>query len=712
MSTKSRGASVAKGAVADTKSEIAAPSAAPAAAPSAAAVRGAASPVGLLQPSGQHSSFTGRSGHLASKAARREEAAPRPTNQPSGQQSSPTGTKQPHGQKSSPLGRSGPTGAGQRIRNNVKQMRVIEGEVGRVPVDLERRLQFAEKIAVISQRSEDHARPNATSLRVDMGDLTDMGRLAEREFDRRKLDDYIVVRDYPGVRVKWRVGDLLGIESVDDESRLMPWEAGADIVPPPFVAATVEAREAAAAAETAAAKTAKKAAQAAKNPHISVDGGRDRNFSPRRTPVDASDSDRRPTASQPASVAALWPAKQPFGEKRPHGQHSSPLGRSSLPASNADLRGETAPRPATQPYGAKRPYGRPDRNVDRRDRRERSPDHNHRGTHARVGGRGDDRRTPQGRFAPEGYFAGRGDDSPHRAALLAGGLPRGLAGRAHRFDNRPPVNGSYGQRSSPTGDAGRDWFAASAAASAAAADEGIHEVAGYAPFDDAHMRQEEARRDRERALAATEGANGQHPMHMRDYAPAFASDLTAPASPSYTWSTDSDTRSRTAVSPAYRPSAPPHAASLPLVGSPSYAPSSPSYAPSSPSYAPSSPSYAPSSPSYAPTSPSYAPSSPSYNISAAPPSYSPTSPSHSPTSPSSTVPSYAYAPSSPSHPPYYAPPTHAPYRAPASPSYAPSSPSYAPTSPEYAPVAHSKAPPRPRPPSPSYAPLSPPLTNI
>jgi hypothetical protein len=43
-----------------------------------------------------------------------------------------------------------------------------------------------------------------------------------------------------------------------------------------------------------------------------------------------------------ASEAALWPEKQPYGEKRPHGQHSRYPGRSvpppHTPTSTAALR--------------------------------------------------------------------------------------------------------------------------------------------------------------------------------------------------------------------------------------------------------------------------------------------------------------------------------------------------------------------------------------
>jgi hypothetical protein len=60
--------------------------------------------------------------------------------------------------------------------------------------------------------------------------------------------------------------------------------------------------------------------------------------------------------SSPRGEASQRQAQQPFGEKQPSGQQSSPLGRSSPTASTAALRVDAALRSAKQPYGEKQPH--------------------------------------------------------------------------------------------------------------------------------------------------------------------------------------------------------------------------------------------------------------------------------------------------------------------------------------------------------------------
>jgi hypothetical protein len=110
-----------------------------------------------------------------------------------------------------------------------KKQPIVEGRVGDVAAIFERPMTHMEKVRVISVRSEEIAA--LSPLRVEMGDLTDSARLALKEFNMRKLDDYLVLRHYEDVTVQWRVGDLLAIED-DDESIPKPWETGPRIVYP------------------------------------------------------------------------------------------------------------------------------------------------------------------------------------------------------------------------------------------------------------------------------------------------------------------------------------------------------------------------------------------------------------------------------------------------------------------------------------------------
>jgi hypothetical protein len=100
-------------------------------------------------------------------------------------------------------------------------------------------------------------------------------------------------------------------------------------------------------------------AVSAVSPRVGPSAGswmRDDNGDDRRRPVSRGKIGAQ-RAGQPASKrssprgeAALWPAKQPYGEKQPSGQQSSPPGRSSPTASTATLWGKAATW-AKQPRG-------------------------------------------------------------------------------------------------------------------------------------------------------------------------------------------------------------------------------------------------------------------------------------------------------------------------------------------------------------------------